>query len=486
MFQKKPFIIPIFVLFLIISGSTVLLIAHDIVEGVNDTAVMANNAYDVYDGKYKYYIKNWMELIVLEAERGALTVAYDSNASEMKRLAIEASTAVIPTGFPDILSFDAIKDLAEASAKIAITYGDDLALKKALVEKTIEIQKKKVLVAEGKEAVDTTYEHYKDHVNAYNHPDCIWNSPTTVSDDLELADKGPTPSDEIGVDTNLSVPCSNPKCDTVYTVGDLMPNAQNPNDTISIHNVVALSEGHHLYTCSKKRFLPVCRDRYKEYIEAPDKWPSGQCSESYWVCPNDVNECSKRSSHALPCRGGCGDLFPRYGSWGSPVPADFSHRTNCKEQAYKYWSSKKPKPKMECLGYYYHCNGKTSDDCPNAKNHVGKDDDEDTTPAVFSPRSSLIYVPSTGSVSMTVSANEPIYGVQLYMRIPGDTSKYGKKYNWKYGNSNQTTYNLPTGCKLPSSAGTYKLTLRVYPFNNSGTGNKWGSPVDVFKYVKVE
>ena len=116
------------------------------------------------------------------------------------------------------------------------------------------------------------------------------------------------------------------------------------------------------------------------------------------------------------------------------------------------------------------------------------DDGDSTLPAVFRPSLSLRYNSSTGSVRLTATASEPIYGAQPYVRFPGDTSKYGTKLSWTGGNSNRTTYALPVNYTFPASApsGTYKFTLRVYPFNNSGTGNKWGDPVDVIRFVTVE
>ena len=106
----------------------------------------------------------------------------------------------------------------------------------------------------------------------------------------------------------------------------------------------------------------------------------------------------------------------------------------------------------------------------------------------FSSSLSLRYNSSTGSVRLTATANAPIYGADPYIRSPGDTSKYGTKIGWTSGNSNRTTYSLPVTYTFPSTAasGRYKFTLRVYPFNNSGSGNAWGDPVDVSGYVTVE
>ena len=111
------------------------------------------------------------------------------------------------------------------------------------------------------------------------------------------------------------------------------------------------------------------------------------------------------------------------------------------------------------------------------------------SPAVFTPSLVLTYNSSTGAVSMTATANQPIYGADLYVLSPEDSSnKYGTKIKWTFGNSNRTTYLLPVSYSFPSTAasGTYKFTLRVYPFNDSGSGDPWGTPYDVFKNVTVQ
>ena len=89
---------------------------------------------------------------------------------------------------------------------------------------------------------------------------------------------------------------------------------------------------------------------------------------------------------------------------------------------------------------------------------------------------------------MTATANQPIYGVDLYVCSPGDSSQYGTKIGWTSGNSDRTTYSLPVSYTFSSTAasGTYKFTLRVYPFNDSGSGDPWGTPYDVFKNVTVQ
>ncbi len=107
---------------------------------------------------------------------------------------------------------------------------------------------------------------------------------------------------------------------------------------------------------------------------------------------------------------------------------------------------------------------------------------------VFTPVLTLRYNSKIGAVSMTATANQPIFGADLYVRSPGDGSKYGTKIGWTSGNSNKTTYSLPVRYAFPSTvaSGTYKFTLRVYPFNNSGSGDPWGTPYDVSKDVTVQ
>ncbi len=110
-------------------------------------------------------------------------------------------------------------------------------------------------------------------------------------------------------------------------------------------------------------------------------------------------------------------------------------------------------------------------------------------PIVFIPSLSLRYNSSTSVVSMTATANQPIYGADLYVRSPGDTSnKYGTKIRWTFGNSNRTTYVLPVSYTFPSTAasGSYQFTLRVYPFNDSRSGDAWGTSYDVSENVTVQ
>ena len=138
------------------------------------------------------------------------------------------------------------------------------------------------------------------------------------------------------------------------------------------------------------------------------------------------------------------------------------------------------------VGYSYETsasNVRTTND-----NDDSDDEEASTPPAVFTPSLSLTYNSSTSSVSMIATASEPIYGADLYVRFPGDTSKYGTKIGWTSGNSDSTTYALPVNYSFPSpaSSGTYKFTLRVYPFNNSGSGDAWGDAYDVFENVTVE
>ncbi len=130
----------------------------------------------------------------------------------------------------------------------------------------------------------------------------------------------------------------------------------------------------------------------------------------------------------------------------------------------------------------------TNDNGDDDDENDGDDEEASTPPAVFRPSLSLRYNSSTGSVRLIATAKVPIFGADLYVRFPGDTSKYGTKIGWTSGNSNRTPYSLPVNYSFPASAasGRYKFTLRVYPFNNSGSGNAWGDPYDVFKFVTVE
>ena len=150
--------------FLILSVAMVstLLIANEIRKGVTDTLQQANNAYNHFDSAKDDYIIEWTSLIVLGVERAALTVSYNSNKSTMEKEALELASDAIPTSW----NFGQnIKDSAKNAAKLAISYADAVSLQKALVNKTIEIQKKDAAVAMDKSTMDTAYNHYVAHIN---------------------------------------------------------------------------------------------------------------------------------------------------------------------------------------------------------------------------------------------------------------------------------------------------------------------------------
>ena len=102
---------------------------------------------------------------------------------------------------------------------------------------------------------------------------------------------------------------------------------------------------------------------------------------------------------------------------------------------------------------------------------------------IFSPSVSLgssSYSPG-GSLSAVVTSSEPIYGAHLYVRAPGDASRYGTQIAWFPGGT--TTTSLTLSYTFPGAArGRYKITARVYPWD----GNMYGDPSDLVEYVTVE
>ena len=105
---------------------------------------------------------------------------------------------------------------------------------------------------------------------------------------------------------------------------------------------------------------------------------------------------------------------------------------------------------------------------------------------VFSPSVSLnsqSYSPG-GSVFISITSAAPIYGAHLYVRVPGDTSRYGTQIGWFSGNNDRTTTTLPLSYTFPDDAalGTYQITLRVYPWS----GSMYGDPSDLFESVTIE
>ena len=77
-----------------------------------------------------------------------------------------------------------------------------------------------------------------------------------------------------------------------------------------------------------------------------------------------------------------------------------------------------------------------------------------------------------GSVSISITSAAPINGAHLYVRVPGDTSRYGTQIGWFSGNNDRTTTTLPLSYTFPDDAalGTYQIALRVYPWSGSMYG----------------
>ena len=357
MFQRKH--ISLFAkTFLILSVIFIMvlpmLFANNIIKGITDTSGQAANAWAHFSTARYNYLSQLVSLWILDVDRAALTVSYKSNKTTMEKEAIELATAAIPTS---VLPTDLAANLTGAAgvaAKMAITAADDLALKKALVAKTLDIQKKKVVVSQYKTTLNEKYNHYVDHIDAFN---C---SNETPSDDMSPAEKGEIPSDEIGVDTNLEVKCSNPDCSTVYTVGDLRPGAQHPNDTIAISELVTLSEGHHLVSpCQNDHGVWRGRKEGLRRDEAP----------SYWSCPPNYPGCPHARNHILECPGGCGEynVIKEIPSTNKYIEL---HLVHCNEDTHRDITNLFIF--TTCYGTYYSCEGVST--CTSAFLHI--DDDE--------------------------------------------------------------------------------------------------------------
>ena len=225
----------IIVLVSVLTLSTLLYLKADNVATYNsDTDALW--AYNDFNNAKQDYILEWVQMIVLNAERVALSVAYDSNQSEMQRGAYDLASDAIPTSFGVLGN---IKDTAKNAAKLAITHADDLALRKALIDKTLALQKKTVVVAQDKTTMDNYYSHYLAHVAAYN---------KTTSQTKTATAKGKIPTDTVSFTTDLEVKCSNPDCSTVYSAS-----------VWGLDNIVALSEGGSLG--SHRGHLVMCNDQ---------------------------------------------------------------------------------------------------------------------------------------------------------------------------------------------------------------------------------
>ena len=101
----------------------------------------------------------------------------------------------------------------------------------------------------------------------------------------------------------------------------------------------------------------------------------------------------------------------------------------------------------------------------------------------FSVGSSSYSAGSTLYGTVTSSSSDPIYGSHLFVKTPSDTSAYGTNMGWFSGNSIKTTTSLSLSYSIPSdsTAGSYQITARVYPWN----GDTWGTPVYLSENVTV-
>ena len=382
------------------------LLANEIIEGLTDTLSQANKAYNDFKAEKSDYLTYWIELIVLESERAALTVSHDSNTDTMTKEAIELAFDAIPT---DYKFWGNIRDTAKNAAKLAITHSSDRALRKAIVSKTIEIQKKKVEVASSLKLVDSTYIHYVAHQLAFN------GSNDTPSDDTPPTKKGRIPSDGIGVDTDLELPCDNPNCDTVWKASEH-----------GLENILALSEsapGHQFMTCSHKHSS------------------SGETGVTYWTC--DSPSCPRSDEHWVFCKGGCGEKGYKVlgtlknGGINSGLPfiteleiiTIFDHIKRCpsyvKKKHWLYGYVTEP-----CRMFYHQCN--SSNTCPNAENHVDDDDETATAPDrpgsfSLSPFRRMIGLKWTDSAS---DGGSPITDYQYQIRKATGSRTWGSWSSW--------------------------------------------------------
>lgn len=319
--------------------STVL-IANEIIRGVTDTHPQANTAFDHFSTARHNYIVEWTQLIVLDAQRAALTVSYNSNKSTMYKEALELASDAIPTSWDFGQN---IKDTAKNAAKMAISYADKVSLQKALVNKTIEIQKKDVAVASDKSKMDTAYTHYVSHINAYN------NSDNTTSNDVDPAAKGKIPTGGGNPSTDLSVDCGNPECSKSYRAS-----------VYGLSKIVAMSEEYHKVTCSRDH--AYWDGGRKQVKRGASLAPSGP----YWSCPPDYPGCPKASNHVKQCPGTCGEynVYPARGG-GNYVNYHAMHRVACNENVppniFNGWTG-------NCPGFYWSCAGVSS--CNHASNHI--------------------------------------------------------------------------------------------------------------------
>ncbi|MDE0313898.1 MAG: hypothetical protein OXM61_03270, partial [Candidatus Poribacteria bacterium] len=241
-------IVCLFVVGVILFSSGHHVFANPIVQDVNDTLAQANAQGLIYNTARHNYVVKWIQLERLDMERAALKVRYNSNKTTMEKEAMELASAAAPKSvIPTDYVFN-VSDIAVSAAKLAKSASDAVDLQQKLVTKNLEIQKKLVVVSQHMTTLDTAYTHYVAHIDAFNAANK--RNKISPSANVTAAGKGYIPPEEnkdgVSVDSNLSVKCSNPKCNTVYSAS-----------VYGLDNIVTLSEGGssggykgHKVTCS--------------------------------------------------------------------------------------------------------------------------------------------------------------------------------------------------------------------------------------------
>ncbi len=89
---------------------------------------------------------------------------------------------------------------------------------------------------------------------------------------------------------------------------------------------------------------------------------SGETGVIYYSCEPDTSKCPRSSEHWVPCRGGCGELFPPpklsvhlpagLGSFGFTDIEYYDHEVVCEEPVYSFWN-----PNEKCGKKYFTCRG---------------------------------------------------------------------------------------------------------------------------------
>ena len=371
-------------------------------------------------------------------ERAALQVQYRSNKTTMEKEAIELAAAAAPKSIiPADYVFNA-SDIAASAAKLTISATDATDLQKKLVAKNLEIQKKLVVVAEHKTTVDTTYDHYVDHINAFNAANKRNN--ISPSANVTAAGKGYIPpeddKDSVGVDTNLSVDCSNPECSTPYSAS-----------VYGLGNIVTLSEG-------------GSSGGYKGHKETCNEKPHK--GHQYWSCPTGSVACDKSYEHYVVCNGACGKEAPPTYEWmiliahspgkGEIVPPELgeqtggqvkvrttiaSHRRYCEDPTTRLtWNGK-------CNTWYYNCHVnydsgmRTS--CPMTGTHRTHDDGHwYNESGSISASSGSSSVSAGDSYTVGLTTTTAFSSVYWYVAGPGD-SGLGSHVETDTGGSSSTT-----------------------------------------------